>query len=521
MSGLTRRQLLRQAGFAGGVALAAEPFAKTLWRQGYPFSLGVASGEPTSDGMVLWTRLAPDPLEAGGGMPPVNVPVRWEISESADFKSVRSGTAIADAFWGHSVHVEVTGLKPDRPYWYRFIVGGEASATGRTRTAPLAGAKVDRLRLVFASCQNFEAGNYAAHRHIVEEEPDLVLFLGDYIYETNSQNPEVRRHPTPEPTDLAGYRARYATYKLDPALQAAHRCAPWISTWDDHEVADNYGGAYDKHNSDPAIFLRRRAAAYQAFYEHMPLRRHARPTGPNLKLYRTVNWGSLAQFQIIDDRQYRDPPPCQKPDAISLHLDTAQLVQDCAERNDPRRSLLGAAQEQWLWERLAKTSSRWNVLAQQTLMMPYRRSPPGKAEAIPSYYNADGWGGYPATHKRLIRHLRDVRTPNPLILSGDIHAFAAGDHADPDGRGETIASEFVGGSITSRNRDGGINLAPARDPAFRYTDGNMQGYGRLELTAEGCEVVFRGLADVRDPLSAISDIAHFFVGQGKPGIVRT
>ena len=296
---LTRRAVL--GGAAASAALIAIGARGAVPLPGGLFALGVASGDPAADGMVLWTRLAPVPLAADGGMPPVPVPVRWEVAEDDRFARIlRSGTARASADWAHSVHVEVSGLRPARVYHYRFIAGGETSAVGRTRTAPAAGAPVDRLRVCFASCQKFESGFYAAYRHMVADDPDLILFLGDYIYE-NEPYPTgaVRTHGQPEAVDLPGYRIRYATYKRDPLLQAAHHAAPWVLTWDDHEVANDYAGALDEYNGDPITFLRRRAAAYQAYYEHQPLRAAARPRGPRCA---ALSHAGLGIARAVPDR---------------------------------------------------------------------------------------------------------------------------------------------------------------------------------------------------------------------------
>ena len=244
------------------------------------FPFGVASGEPSADGMVLWTRLARDPLADDGGMPRTRVPVRWEVfADEALTLPVRAGNAVADPRWGHSVHVEVSGLAPSRTYWYRFLAGGNASAVGRTRTAPATGAMAERLRFCFGSCQKYENGFYGAWANAVADDPDLIVFLGDYIYEANPSVGTIRTHLNPEPVDVAGYRVRYATYRLDPLLQAAHATAPWIVTWDDHEVANDYAGLLDRQNDDPTVFAQRRAAAYHVYYEFTPLRASARPMG--------------------------------------------------------------------------------------------------------------------------------------------------------------------------------------------------------------------------------------------------
>ncbi len=483
-----------------------------------PFTLGVASGDPAPDGMILWTRLAPDPLAPGGGMPPARVPVTWEIAEDERFSTPRRGTVVADPAWGHSVHVEVTGLKPARQYFYRFISGGIASPVGRTRTAPAAGSAVDRLRLAFASCQHYEAGYYAAYRHMGADDPDLVLFLGDYIYEGNPGNNGVRRHLNPEPVDLAGYRARYATYKLDPLLQAAHHAAPWVTTWDDHEVQDNYTGAHDKRYSDPAVFARRRAAAYQAYYEHMPLRASARPRGDSMQLYRALGWGNLARFQIVDDRQYRDTAPCQPADLPGSGKETIGLRPDCPERHDPRRTMLGKRQMAWLDRELGATHAQWNLLGQQTLMMPYKRNPNNDPALPPSVYNVDAWDGFTPARDHIQRRWRDAKVRNPIVLSGDIHSFVAGDHFDPDAPDRIIASEFVGGSISSGARDLTLKAGAAQNPGFHFAENQVRGYGRLDLTPKACEVALRGLADVRDPESGVRDLARFAVEAGRFGI---
>jgi alkaline phosphatase D len=515
---LTRREFGAAAAMLGTTGLLGTRGLRAAIGGRDPFALGIASGDPRHDGVVLWTRLAPSPLDPDGGMGPAAVPVRWEISSDERFSASRNGTVIADPAWGHSVHVEVAGLAPARTYYYRFIAGGVVSPIGRTRTAPAPGAKVDRLRLAFASCQHYEAGHYAAYRHMVEDDPELVVFLGDYIYEGDPGTRGVRRHLNPEPRDLAGYRIRYATYKSDPLLQSAHHAAPWITTWDDHEVEDNYTGDRDKRSGDRAAFLRRRAAAYRAYYEHMPLRASARPEGPAMRLHRTIDWGGLAQFQVIDDRQYRDAPPCQPAGAAARGLPTTGLTRDCPERHVGSRTMLGGAQEAWLLRRLAETRARWNLLAQQTLMKSQLRIPFDHPEEGPSVYNTDSWDGYPAARDRVVRRWREARTSNPLVLGGDIHAFVAGDHFDPDDPKRTIASEFVGGSISSGARDTAIKQSAAANPGFRFAENQIRGYGRMDLSPERCSVAFRGLADVRDPQSAVRDLARFTVESGRPGI---
>lgn len=516
MHRITRREFA--AGLVGSAAIigAGIGSARGAWGYADPFTLGVASGEPAPTSVVLWTRLAPSPLEPGGGMPPVGVPVRWEISEDERFARARGGTVMAVPGWGHSVHVEVQGLKPGRHYFYRFIAGDVTSPVGRTRTAPAAGAAVDRLRVAFASCQQYEAGYYSAYRHMLADDPDLILFLGDYIYEMNPSNRGVRQHLNPEPVDLDGYRIRYATYKRDPLLQAAHHAAPWVTTWDDHEVQDNYTGDHDKFHGDPVAFHRRRAAAYQAYYEHLPLRPSARPVDGSMRLYRAIEWGNLAQFQVIDDRQYRPIASCQPADLNGRQ--TIVLRPDCPERHDPRRNMLGNAQMAWLDHRLATTRARWNFLSQQTLMMPFKRIPNNDPALPPSVYSTEGWDGFTASRDHILRRWRDARVSNPVVLSGDIHAFAAGDHFDPDDPKRLIAAEFVGGSVTSGAADKTFQRGASLNRGFHFADNSVRGYGIATVTPQRCDVTLRGLDDVRDPQSGVRDLAKFTVENGRAGI---
>lgn len=512
-----RRDLL--AGALAAPALLAIGARARGASAAYLFTLGVASGEPSPDGMVLWTRLAPEPLRGDGGMPARPVAVRWELAEDERFtRVVRHGEAIARPDLGHSVHVEPAGLQAARHYWYRFIAGGEASPVGHTRTAPPRGAPVDHARLCFGSCQKYEVGHYAAYRHMAEEDPDLIFFLGDYIYEGAPAKDALRPHLNPEPVDVPGYRVRYATYKSDPLLQAAHAAAPWVLTWDDHEVANDYAGALDEKNGDPAAFLRRRAAAYQVYWEHQPLRAAARPHGPSAHLYRTLDWGALAQFQIVDDRQYRGPRACQPPELMANHLQYRTLVASCPDLADPRRTMLGERQEHWLLDALGRTRARWNLLAQQTLMAPLPRIDPKHPERGPSLWSADTWSGYPAARDRILHRWAEAGTPNPIALGGDIHSFAAADLHDPAHRdGAPVAAEFVGGSITSLFNDPHVKREAAL-AGIRFVENEVRGYGRIDLTRDRADVVFRGLADATKPESAISDLVNFTVEAGRPGI---
>jgi alkaline phosphatase D len=495
---LRRRQLL-----AAGLAAPAILVFGGAARSGLaaPFALGVASGEPAPDGFVLWTRLVPP-----GGLGPEPVELRWEVAADERMTRVlRHGTVSATVDEAHSAHVEVAGLEPGRWYWYRFYAGGEPSPTGRTRTAPAPGTSPERLRFAFASCQHYEQGYYAAHRDIAERAPDLVAFLGDYIYETSWGDRLVRRHDAPEATTLAAYRARYALYKTDPDLQAAHAAAPWIVTWDDHEVADDYAADRARSVAGEA-FLARREAAYRAFWEHMPLRRRAKPVGAAAELHRRIAWGDLAQFHVLDDRQYRSYQPCA-PDGGG----GVAKLRDCPELGNARATMLGRAQERWLEDGLARSAARWNVLAQQTRMA--RRGGGPEADA----YWTDGWDGYSAARRRLLEFIAARRPGNPLVIGGDIHAFMVSE-LRPDFRfPETpaVATECVTSSVTSHARP--IPAAYPADPHIRFADADHRGYVEAVLTPREALLELRAVADPADPASPVALLRRFAVADGSPG----
>lgn len=378
--GLGRRRFLGQAGGAVAGLVAAPALVGCVgpgrsWPEGDPFSLGVAAGSPSPDGFVLWTRLAPVPLAPDpatpGGMTGPAVPVAYEIAaDSALRQIVRRGVATAEPAFAYAVHVEVAGLAPGRPYWYRFTSGDAASRIGRAMTLPAPGPGPERLRLAVASCANYEQGYFAAYRHMADEAPDLAVFLGDYIYEYVNRRPgaTVRRHSDGvEAATLPTYRNRYAQYRLDPDLQRLHAEVPALVTWDDHEVQNDYADQWSQTFDDPKQFLLRRAAAYQAYYEHMPLRPSwSRPAGPAMRVYDRFAFGQLAEITMLDGRQYRSPQACyRKPDRGGGHLENDAT---CPERRDPARTLLGRAQEHWLYDGLAQSRARWNVIAQDVMM---------------------------------------------------------------------------------------------------------------------------------------------------------
>ncbi|NYE63331.1 alkaline phosphatase D [Duganella sp. 1224] len=456
--------------------------------------------------------------------PPLAFSVRWEMAEDDNFRRiVAKGTASAPPELAHSVHVDVTGLRPDRWYWYRFMLGDAVSPVGRTRTAPAADAMPSTLKLAVASCQHWEFGTYAAHRHIAAAAPDLVAFLGDYIYEWG---PYQLQHPksavrVSECFTLADYRARYAQYKTDPQLQAAHHAAPWIVTWDDHEVANDYGNDRDERLNPR--FIERRAAAYQAFYEHMPLRLSSTPTDfAHLRIFQRYDWGRLARFHVLDDRQYRAYHACPPKGRGGSSSVTPR---DCPALLDRGRSMLGKEQEQWLAQGLSASPARWNILAQQTLMAQNSQVPVVK-EGDGRFWT-DGWDGYPVARQRLMDTLYTSRASNPLVLSGDVHSFFAGELARNPSRPRSagnplVATEFCGTSVTSPSRPQARTEEYVRmNHAIKYGRSDKRGYMLLTITPADTTAHFLALDDVHNSASAIARAAGFVVRNGQPGLRKT
>ncbi|XVQ08713.1 alkaline phosphatase D family protein [Spirillospora sp. CA-255316] len=471
------------------------------------FTLGVASGDPLPDGFVLWTRLAPRPVD-GGGMPDRAVPVAWQVAEDEGFRRVRaSGVQHARTEMGHAVHVEVGGLRPDREYHYRFRAGQELSPAGRTRTAPWQGAVNRHLRFAFASCQNWQDGYFTAYGHLAQEDLAFVAFLGDYIYESVPRTTTVRTHEgTDEPYSLVQYRNRHAQYKTDPDLQAAHAACPWIVTWDDHEVDNNWA---DEIPQDPDAqprekFLARRAAAFQAYYEHMPLRRSTRPSGIDMRLHRRFGFGRLASVHVLDTRQYRDDQPST-----------------LAEAEDPSRTMTGAAQEKWLVDGMSRSGARWNLLANQLMWASNDRK--AGPEQV---FDFDNWDGYRAQRRRLLEFFGSGRAGNPVVLTGDRHATWVCD-LKPDF--DDPASPVVGAEITGTSISSGGDSDPAsfhrtydpimaESPHWKYI-GNRRGYVVCDVTPTRMLSSLRTVSTVWTPEgTTVETAASFEVEAGRPGI---
>ena len=501
---------------ATGVRAAATP----QWRSN-PFTLGVASGQPRPDSIVLWTRLAPD-ADAGLGTgldfgadnsndSDAGYPVRYEVfSDAAMRQPVRQGEVMAWPSRAFSVHVTVQGLQAGRDYWYRFQSGDATSRVGRTRTAPAPDADVKRLRIALASCQHYEQGFFAAQRDMAATELDFVLFVGDYIYEGTSPAYTVRQHGAPAPHTLQQYRARHALYKRDADLQASHAAHPWIVTLDDHEVVNDYADDRDPAYTDPARFLQRRAAAYRAYFEHMPMA--VGPQGPAMRIHDRFSWGRLADLWTLDTRQHRSHHACPDP----MH-DNGRAVTNCAELADPSRTMLGAEQERWLATGLTDTSpARWKLIGQTTQMSATGLdTPEGRSNWT------DGWDGYPVARQRLLQGMVDAGVQNAVVLGGDVHRHVAADlRVRPnDATSPVIASEFVGGSVTSRGAGQAAMARMQRDnPDVKHARGDERGWALLDISRAALHCEMRTTAHPVAKDAVFTRQAGFTVEAGRAGV---
>jgi alkaline phosphatase D len=465
-----------------------------------PFTLGVASGDPAPDSVVLWTRLAPQPTadDGAGGMPDDLVDVRWQLATDDRFTSiVGEGIVTAGPDEGHSLHVIADGLDPAADYHYRFTVGEFTSPVGRTRTLPTTGEPVDRFRLAVANCQWYESGTYAAYRHMATEDLDLVLHLGDYIYEYPGAGPRASS-PNHEIRTLPDYRLRYASYKVDPDLQAAHAAFPFMATWDDHEVANNYlgdtvpgGRAANRRLPD------RRAAAYRAWWENLPTRLPA-PEDDHVDIYRDLVVGDLARITVLDERQYADVAPC-RDEGIDDDFG------DCAER-ERDRTRLGDAQETFLASSITRADTTWNLVGNPVVLAGIDA---GTSE--PAYY-LDTWDGYPDAQRRMIASLAAAQ--NPVVLTGDYHAGMVLDVRERPFVEDTdlVCTELMAPPISSVLFPDDVSR---RTPQLRE---QLNGHGYLTVTTEPDQVTaeFRVLRDVQDAASTIRTRSTWRIDAGDP-----
>jgi alkaline phosphatase D len=512
--GVSRRLFL-----AYGAALSALPvvgaraLGQTLRNRRFaadPFSVGVASGEPWPTGFVIWTRLAPDPLE-GGGMGDDVVEVRWEVASDDSFRQIiQSGTALATPQLAHSVHVEVDGLAADRWYFYRFHAADATSPLGRTRTTPPAEKMSDQLKFSFVSCQHYEQGLFTGYEAMAAEGLDLVVHLGDYIYEGPMKKDAIRQHVGGKLLTLADYRNRHAQYRTDPLLWGMHAKCPWVVTWDDHEFENNYAaGISERKDADPVAFLEQRANAYQAYYEMMPLRAASVPQGPDMKLYRTISFGRLATFQVLDTRQYRTDQP---------NGDKQSDLNDDAL--NPKNSLLGGKQAGWLKSRLLQSTARWNVLAQQVMM--------GMVDLAPGdekRYSMDQWCSATFERMKLVEFLAQRKIPNPVVLTGDIHSNWVNEIRVDDRKADTpvVATEFVGSSISSSGNGPqeikGLDKLLAENPCIKFHN-RQRAYVTCTVTPDRWQSDYRIIDEVLKPGGKVSTAASFVVEAGKAAIER-
>jgi alkaline phosphatase D len=502
----------------GGVAMsAARPALAQPVFEDNPFQLGIAAGDPLPDGFVIWTRLAPRPLEPDHGMPSQPMAVNWEVATDAGFRTVvRSGEAVARPELGHAVHVEVSGLEPARPYFYRFTAGRERSGVGRAKTTPVVGSALAQARFGIVGCQAYESGYYTAHRKIAAEDLDFIFCYGDYIYEGRGNriyggmNPQenLRVHLGGEVYTVTDYRQRYAQYKMDTDLQASHASAAWFTVWDDHEIDNNWVTDLDQDGTDPAIFALRQAAAMQAYYEHMPLRRSSFPRGSAMQLYRRAQYGDLLDLNLLDTRQYRTDQPCED-----------RFNSSCEGINDRNAQVLGEAQEAWLLNNLNRSEATWKALAQQIMVMDLDRNP-GEDRGV----NTDSWAGYSVPRARLLSHIRDRRIDNVVVLTGDEHQNYAGElHIDghnPDGA--PIATEFVATSISSGG-DGQDQRADQENflranPQLKFRN-SQRGYVVCDITKERWQTEFKVLDQIHDRNGVLSTRATFAVEAGDARLV--
>jgi alkaline phosphatase D len=478
---------------------------------GPPFTLGVASGDPLPGAVILWTRLAPQPLE-GGGMPEVDIDVEWEVATDDTFAEiVVRGVSVASVSSAHTVHVDATGLAPDTWYAYRFRVGSHVSPIGRTHTAPALDSSPDALRLAVANCQDIAGGYYAAYRDMAAQPFDAVLFLGDYIYEAPGpddpdQADTERKNLGGMPVSLDDYRRRYAWYRLDADLQAAHAACPWIVTFDDHEVVNNYAGDDGGPAGNGPDFDDRRAAAYQAWWEHLPVRVE-QPRGVDITVHREIVWGDLADLFVIETRSQADAPPCRE----TANFD---LGPGCDERDDPDRTMLGAAQKQWLFDGLAASDARWTLLGNPVMLAGLDVATDG-----PPQYFLELWDGAPVERRELVEWLIDQQVPNPVVLTGDYHAaFVNQVKPDPWANDSPVAApELLATSISSGLF--GTDFRE-RNPQVTYFDGTHNGYLDCEIGPDSITARFRAVDDVRRADSEVITTASFQVSPGAPPSVR-
>ena len=490
-------------------AIAASNSKTRKWAVN-PFALGVASGRPRADSVVLWTRVLFSDEDRAMGTPALSV--RVEVFSDAALKQrVYTTDVLTNENRAHSVHVHLQNLQPSTDYWYRFSQCDALSAVGHARTAPALNADVHELRFALTSCQHYEQGQYIAHAEIAKQKLDFVLFMGDYIYESSNPQYIVRQHNSEEPKTLQQYRDRYEQYKRDPMLQAAHAAHPWVLMWDDHEVVNDYANDQDRNYTDPQLMLLRRAAAYQAYFEHQPVL-----IGPdannlaNMRLYEQLTWGKLADLWTLDCRQYRSAQACRDP-----LRGGGRMVVQCDELNDSNRTMFGYEQERWLTKGLAHSKRHWKFVAQATQI---------SATSVPtpvgrSYWN-DAWDGYPEARKRLLQTVIDAKLNNVVTLGGDVHCnVAANLRIEPNNpQSPIVASEFVTTSITSKGlSDKAASIIRDSNSDLLHYRTDERGYCLITVNAKEVRCDFRTTKFPAGSETELKTQASYKVNSGKAG----
>ena len=540
---ISRRRFFQHAAAVSALAIApVGRLAAQVRFNSYPFKLGVASGDPTADGFVLWTRLAPEPFEPEQ-LGEVNFEVTWEVATDPSFsRIVAHGVALALPSLVHAVHVEVGGLGPATEYFYRFRLGRYESPVGRALTAPAADAAVQSVRYVTCSCAHYERGFFAAYRYMADDRPDLIIELGDYIYDVGYGDHRVRVFDKQQAVTLTDYRHRYAQYRLDPDLQAAHAVCPWLVTWDDHDVSNDYAGLTSQNDACGgeavhAAFAAQRAAAYQAWFEHMPVRPSRLRPHAAVQVYSALDWGRLARFYLLDTRQYRTPQACPVPptwetcDEIHhgrlltmgqngkiqfIGTGGGQLIPTTdpackAQLDDPARTMLGPDQEAWFDGALAASRATWNLISLGT---PFTTIWEGTPKA-PEVYS-DAWGGYPLAQRRFLQALKRNKVVNPVLYTGDLHAFVAEETPGLDDK--PAAVEIVATAIANSSADKSKVLH--LNPQIKYYNGKHSGYVRCETTPSTTRVDLVGIDDMHDPRTPRRVLASYDIDSGSPTLHR-
>ncbi len=561
-----RRTFITGLGAASGIVVAPAFLRSALGDSAQEstalFPLGVVSGDPDHTSVMLWTRMVEDPL-TGMGLGDQSIPIVWEVATDPGLRNVvQSGRATAKAQHGHAVRVCAQDLPRDQWLYFRFSAKGRFeghhSRVGRTRTFPSPytrrqlgdvpePARTEDMRFALVSCQSYVQGFYPAWRDIAQQDIDFVFHAGDYIYEGGaSQTPLLpgRNHIGGEIFSVEDYRNRYALYRLDQDLQDAHARAPFIVTWDDHEVDNNYAGKIAEEGApfQDEAFLERRRNAFRVYNESMPLR-ISRNRGRNgrLPLARRLRFGRLADIHVLDTRQFRNDQPAGDgfgSTDTNVDPETAGLLEQVFGQPifDARgilrggSSLLGLRQEIWLTLNLLRSRAQWNLLAQQIMVMPWNLRTtgqlsvqfgpdfPGKDQALAAIgnlrdiLNVDAWDGYQASRDRLFRALDFARPSNPVVLTGDIHsAWAANllkDFGDPQ-NSDVLAVEFVCSSISStflgadpRPTDAIVRASIPENPHIAYFEARFRGYCLCDVNRDRWRTEYRAVGAPEDLLDA-------------------